>query len=200
MARRADRGLTLAELLISLPIGLLVTGLILWLLVYAGRVYDSALRDSGARQRLEGIARQLEGTLDRTSSEGIHLSDDGKIIAVQPIGGVTATGDREWSETIAVYRYDSSVRRLYYGQVRLADLGTTPAQNLPQSLTPAQVLQAGATVTRVLANDVEQFVVSRQAGVPTMGVEITVVQESRLGKRDRAQLRTSFRLWSALDV
>lgn len=200
MKRRCHQGLTIAELLVSMPVGFLILGLITGLMIYTGRLYDSALRDAGARQQLGLICLELESVLNRTSSEGLHIDAAGEVVTVQTITGVTATANPEWSDSLLVYRYDAAQQCLYQGRVRLTDLGVTPQENIPQCLSPDQIAQAGAAASQALACNVTQFTVARTIGTPALRLEVGVEQQSRLGKTEKTSTRTSFRLWSSADV
>lgn len=199
---RARRGVTLAELIIGLPLGLLIAGMIFQLFVYMGRVYDSAVIHSGADQQLSRIADVLQEKLNTTAIEGVGIGTDRKTLAIQSIRSITSSGHKRWNNGLTVFYYDEAAQTLYQHSATLEFFGIVPNDKIPQKLQPADVdrLATSASQGKVLATNVVKFEIVGDLTHPTLGLEIGVETKNRRGKIEKVYTQTHHTFMSSLDV
>lgn len=198
------RGITVPELLVSMFLLGLVSSMIASVLrLQQTHAYANEARLS-SRKSIQLTFQSLEGILDATSTSGVHLAADGQGFSVQKIEGVSASGTRNWSPFLYLYRHNMKTSTLEAGRIDLSELGITHQPTLPSALTEDQ-LQSGFTILEAnelfksVAGNVESFQVSRP-GPLTLELQITSLVTSGRYKSERVKGERKFFFASSADI
>ena len=180
-----QRGFSLAEILILMALIPVVLVFLFQALRSTTLLYQGNFDRSSAKQSLVRVRHLLSQALDSSAVDGVHLSADGRLIAIQSLSGISANGQRLWSPKVDLFRLRDGDVLLQ--TVELVDVGI---ENSPQNLTSVQLEQLVNTASpvRLLGHDFTQFQFSRNGDQPWIALEMKVRNS---GTRTRFALMSS---------
>ncbi len=135
---KKNRGITLPELLISLPLGLLLGLLLLWLLVYTGRVYQRSLNISHQARQFSSFDRHLHQAFQETRSDGVVRSSDGRTLIVRKLSGVDPQGRPVWSSEALIVQHEGDQLTVGHSQVTEPVVPSTRPDTVSWQLSPVE--------------------------------------------------------------
>ena len=163
-SRRFQRGLSLVEMLVACSLLLLALTLGFGLLEPSLRHSRSGLEQVDRLQTASRIRRNLQKDFATTVPSGVsyHTGSTSMLLAVHPLGTVTANGQQAWAPEVMVYAWDEQDKTLRKTHWKQADstlaVGTLTMR--PREFTQSE-MQAmsgeGGHFTQVLALDLKSL-------------------------------------------
>lgn len=201
-----QRGMSLIEVLVTLPLVLLLFGLVFNLLIPSFRLVGESSIKAELQQLAQLSTNQMVAELGQTPPAGVSLSIPPNslspmIMATNPIlSADPTTGSPTFAPKLILFYNDPLTQNLYRAQTpQPAPVGLTFSPLSPlqvTSLTLQSLLTASYPGTKKLAHHVETFLVQKE---PTTGgevyrIELTLSQElaGTTRKGEAKQIRKVF--------
>jgi hypothetical protein len=135
-------------------------------LLRAKRIQDEVSRQTGLQRSLDARLREMLSTAEL---KGVHVSEDGQILAIQPIARVSTEGERQWSGQASVVSYQAIEKTLAMKSVPFSEIGLTSSSSAPLDLDERSVRSLGAQRGMPLADydqiSAASFALDRDRGV-----------------------------------
>lgn len=168
MTKFAHKGVTLSEVLVSLTLLALITGMMVALFVPSMSLFRRQSGKSDSYRNCLMMMEKFQLSILNSQTETISISLDGQAISwqefvdsSQPFSGTT--GDAQMSPDFGVIFYDMGTQKVYYTKSEGAGAGPNdPAVLSLGDLAAARNISSKAS--RVLAHNIAQFYLSDKDG------------------------------------
>ncbi len=174
---RRPRGISLIDLLVATFLGALLLALIALFWQGVGRHHRFIGQKLSLREVAESFVGQLQDDLEKTSSEAITLSEDGKNVTFQSMDGLAQPGDLHWSNRFLCYRHQGG--QLSRWEHTLAEAGQ------PEHLTPATLAGWSPSASAQQWQDAAEFECSLPAGQPVLKLHLLFQHDRHKYEVDR---------------
>lgn len=172
MSLASARGYSLVEVIVASVLGLILLQLFVMVLVPMGRAAARGADQVELRQMAAAALDKVAADVDRTSSDGLSVTP--RMLAVQPLAGVTADGAAAWTPELIVYGAVSGklLRRAW--PPGPPALSWTPRSNHPAHATLAEMgrILEEPTGRTVLASWVKSFSATAEGGTVRLHLEV----------------------------
>lgn len=197
------RAFTLMEVLVASGLALLSLLILAQTMANLSRAKRIQEEVSEQARSLRTLDSRLQALMSSAELEGIHLSSDGKILAVQAIARVSTEGVRQWSPESQVLVYDQEQQLLKLKTVTFAAAGLTSSSATAMELTDSELsaLKSAtgngiAEYSKVTAFDLE---VNRERAFLSVTSRRAVQDSSRV-RQDEPWLVTAYGLRSSVSL
>ena len=200
--RHSYRGLSLAEVLVASGLSLLVLLVLaktMSNLNKAKAVQDETSKQARDARTLDSKLRALTGT---SSSDGLFLSNDGRVLSIQPISRLDSDDKQQWAPEAHVVVYDSSEKSLILKTVPFASAGISSTSLTPVSLTEENMVALKNTDGDMIAKYPKIIAMDVQLDRDQASLGLTLQRETLYSKvyQDAPWLKTGYSLRSSLPI